>query len=746
MINTLDEAYFIDWRNMNLDVKEKNTVLRAIYVLLSTMSTFVITAPTNVVGLLVYVIIGAGISVLITFMYEKLKYKTYVHKELLGFDFIVTLLLGHGFYDKWLPSSAVAVVARYFNISVTLFIQIVALILSCFAVGFIDWVIYQFGIILRKFSLKFSDKYIKSSYVWITCIFLLQYLSIQYSAISSLERLLKQSWLSVLINIFVVLTINILVLIFLQKWNMTLIITSIVICIWSIANYYVILFHGSPLFVSEIRNLTAAAAVVGSYNYKISVAVVLALVICLTEIRCILKKVSLAAKESLTKRITMRVAAFLASVLVIGVILKCNVLQKEGVAGWRNELPNKGFMMLAIEDITASVNPIIEPEGYETSKVTEMIIAKSGYSEKEKSYPDIVLILNESFCDLQYYAPITTDENSLEKYYDIPNAAYGYAVAPNVGGGTNNSEYELLFSKSMYLLEGAAPFTYLDASLLERNSVKYLEEIGYVTTGMHCGGEQNYMRNIAYPKMGFDNIYLGPSAFSNISNNGNRSWLDTDNYKDLIEHYETMGDEPQFMYLLTFQNHGGYEQNEDYLDTVHVAEDLGDLTDDVNEYLTSIELSAKAFKELTKYYETVNRDVIVCMVGDHAPSFIEDLPSKSDSLIKEQSINARTVPYVVWANYDISYTKQFEYVSMTDVLPMVFEMAELPLSKYFETILKLHEQLPIRTSDGLGVNSDYEIFQYNVNDEEQSLWTDYLYMEYNSMQSEEDYQERLFLP
>ena len=729
-----------------LGIKRKNNILRVIYVLLSVMSAFMIIAPTNVFGLMLHGISGFCVTLLICLIVEKIEYKTYVHKELLGVDFIVALLLGYRFYEKWLPSSAIAVVARYLNLSVTLFLMIIALVLGCFSIGFIDWMAYQSVRKLRKYSMKFGDKYIKNSYIWIGCILFLQYLSIQYSALSSLELLFKQSWRSVLINILVVLAMNILLLIFIQKWNATLIITSLFICIWSIANYYVIMFHGSPLFISEMRNFTAAAAVVGSYNYKISVSVVLALVICVTEIKCILKKISLDTKNSLVKRSAIRVGVLVASVLAIGTTLKYNVLQKDGVAGWKNELPNKGFMVLAIEDMTSSVNPISKPEGYELSKVVEMPTIDDGFSESKKRYPDIVLILNESFYDLQYYASITTDENYLEKYYDISNAMYGYVITPNVGGGTNNSEYELLFSKSMYLLEGAAPFTYLDASLLERSSVKYLEEIGYVTTGMHCGGEQNYMRHIAYPKMGFDNIYLGPSAFSNISDNGNRLWLDMDNYNDLIGHYETIGDEPQFMYLLTFQNHGGYEQNEDYLDTVHVAEDLGDLTDDVNEYLTSIELSAKAFNELTKYYETVDRDVIVCMVGDHAPSFIEELPAKTHGLVKEQSINARTVPYVVWANYDISYPKQFEYVSMTDVLPMVFEMAEIPLSKYFETILKLQEQFPIRTSDGLGVNSNYEVFQYDVNDEEQSLWTDYLYMEYNSMQSKKDYREQLFLP
>ena len=49
----------------------------------------------------------------------------------------------------------------------------------------------------------------------------------------------------------------------------------------------------------------------------------------------------------------------------------------------------------------------------------------------------------------------------------------------------------------------------------------------------------------------------------------------------MIDHYDAMPDGPRFMYMLTFQNHGGYEKNDDSLDVIHVSEDFGDLTDDL---------------------------------------------------------------------------------------------------------------------------------------------------------------------
>ena len=59
----------------------------------------------------------------------------------------------------------------------------------------------------------------------------------------------------------------------------------------------------------------------------------------------------------------------------------------------------------------------------------------------------------------------------------------------------------------------------------------------------------------------------------------------------MLSKYEDNQDGPRFMYLLTYQNHGGYEQNDNEYDTVYIQKELGDLTDDVNEYLSSVEKS-----------------------------------------------------------------------------------------------------------------------------------------------------------
>ena len=61
----------------------------------------------------------------------------------------------------------------------------------------------------------------------------------------------------------------------------------------------------------------------------------------------------------------------------------------------------------------------------------------------------------------------------------------------------------------------------------------------------------------------------------------------------MLNFYNEMGDKPRFMYLLTMQNHGGYEQNDSSFDTVIAEGYYGEHDHDVDELLSIISLSGK---------------------------------------------------------------------------------------------------------------------------------------------------------
>jgi phosphoglycerol transferase MdoB-like AlkP superfamily enzyme len=495
-------------------------------------------------------------------------------------------------------------------------------------------------------------------------------------------------------------------------------------------------YHGSPLVFSELQNASAAFDFIDSYSLKLdsvrgmnSVLRLLAVVLVL----CLLMLLRKLEIEKKSEKKSKRRLWVILLVLDIGFVIvgTCGdgLIKPRSTVGciWSDAMRDYGFFSCVLEDIQDMIDPYVKPDGYDSESV-EAIETGSVQDDNQdaQDYPDIIFILNETFCDLSVYTDIQTDSNYLEEFYNKSNAIYGKAVVSEVGV-TNNSEYEFLTSNSMYLLRSNAPFNYVDLS--GHNIVQYLNSFHYETWGMHCAKATNYSRDTAYPALGFDNIVLGTEYF--IRNwNGNRAYLDSDNYQELIKQYESGGENPRFLYMLTYQNHGSFEQNDSELDTVHTINDYGDLTDDVNEYLSSISLTAQAFTELTDYFSEVDRDVIICMVGDHAPSFITELPNSYNLDEDEKQIAMRTVPYVIWSNFEMETSDYTEYTTITDLAPMVLNIAGIPLDTYYQELIDLHNQVPIRTSMGTYVDLLGNIESYSKGSKYYDEITKYYCMEY----------------
>lgn len=694
----------------------------------------VLVAPASITGIAIVVLLSVLLSVICYRCFgNKVEFK--VHKSTLIADISIVLLLGIDFYDRWFPSRKVEILANTFHLSRAQLLYIAVIIITVLSIASIDYLIR----ILLKFNISSIVK--KGMAIIITA--MLEYYMLECSSGFFISSILQRNGLVSIANIGIILLVNLVLLWVFQKTEVALIVSVLLFLIWGVVNYYTIQFHGSPLFPSELLNARTALTIIGNYSYSVSVEIICVL-ICFVLVIYTIIITSGSIQESVKKRIAIR-ALITFLVAGISVLSFTRVINKyQAWMPWKVAINECGFISCSAQDLRNRLDPFVMPDGYSLSYV-QGIKTRDENDTVRDDYPDIIYILNETFCDLEYYTNLSADTDYLSKYKSLNNAIYGNAIVPTVGGGTNNSEFEFLMSKSMYLLRSGAPFTYLSDEVENRSVVTYLEDLGYVTTVMHCEAEGNYNRNYAYPAIGFDNVVLGPDSFSHKGSYGNRLWLDSDNYKDLIKQYETLDECPRFMYILTMQNHGGYEQNDSSFDTVHTQNSFGNLTDDIDEFLTSISISAEAFNELTDYFENCNRKVIICMVGDHAPSFIMDLPGKEDVLIHNRSINMRTVPYVIWANYDMEIDLYTEYASMVDLTPMALKIAGLPLSVYYETILNLHEVLPVRTSDGLYVNREMQVGEYNSESQYYDLLKKYYYMEYNSMQKESEYQEKLFV-
>lgn len=547
----------------------------------------------------------------------------------------------------------------------------------------------------------------------------------------------------IMLNVFTLFVIYSVMLIVSNSALFTNIAYSFLFGLLSVVNYYTILLHGSPFTIFEFGNITTAAKYVSMYNIDIDRYVIL--IICLTIINIVLN-ISLKKfhhKAKLKPALIRAAVLFVLGNLIIyyGYFSASPIKPKKTIDWtWKNSYQKYGYVACSIETITQYFNKVTIPTGYNEAIINSIEIVNDNNSANNR--PDIILILNESFYDLDLITDTQSDIDYLENINTMSNAVRGYAVVPLAGGGTNNSEFELLTSNSSYLLPNITPFNVFSMKN-ENTIVSYLDSLDYTTLAAHPAAANNYNRNRAYPNMGFDNVYFRES-FNDIAFYDQRD-IATDEcaFNNIINWYENNNDNnPQFIYLLTIQNHGGYDTNPPSSALVHISKNYGEYTHSINEYLSCIHLTDIAFKKLTDYYSQVDRDVIVCMVGDHAPWFAEFIADDNLSDDDKKKL-LRSTPYIIWANFEISDSLP-EFLSLNYIVPSLIDIAGIEQSTYYSYMNSIKDDYPIVSSYGKYYDSQYALHNYGDISNDTAKINQYFYMEYNNLSSNK--RTELFVP
>lgn len=521
----------------------------------------------------------------------------------------------------------------------------------------------------------------------------------------------------------------------LSYWLVLLLLTSlfnrphVAILVWSIlafglsiANYYVLLLHGAPLTVPLLKNTATAMDVIGTYRFtidKYSGVILLGLVVCIALVVIVWR---ISKNKPVIANWKKRLAVIgvcillLATNVYVGIFSGISFKPKHSVLfSWSSSAGQYGFLALQIESHFQENIFSFAFDHYSEEAVQQAyddILAAQTDRPAATEYPDIVLILNECFYDLEQVVDLDTNVDPLSRFYALENTIQGYVVASGEGGGTNRSEYELLTSVPTSLMPNQTPF--LSLNLDNHASIAtFLENYGYETYAAHCAKSANYNRQYGYPALGFDHAYF-EQDFEYLESYGNRANTDESTYQSLIQWYEEPSDNPKLMYLLTYQNHGGWEQNPADMDTVTVNNDLGAYTDQTNEYLSSLRLSDEALAKLLAYFETVDRPVIVCMLGDHGPSFAKNI---ADPSISEEDLTylIKSTPMVMWSNYGLEQ-QDLGYISLNYVVPKLLETASVPLSPFYQYQLDLMQEVPVILSANTFYDKEMNLSAYNEND------------------------------
>ena len=382
-----------------------------------------------------------------------------------------------------------------------------------------------------------------------------------------------------------------------------------------------------------------------------------------------------------------------------------------------------------------------KPEGYDSREVANFL---ASYDEDTSHFtgdkPNIIVVMNESFADMQAVGSFSTDSDYMPFVRTLENnTVKGEMLVSPFGGYTCNTEFEFLTGLTMGLLPaGSTPYLQYISTPFENAIPRHLSKLGYKSVALHPYYARCWNRELVYGCLGFDE-FISLEKFDDLVPESDWEYVryymsDRTDYEAIKKCLEEKDkDKPLFLFNVTMQNHGGYTYDGPEFPTVTIT-DMQGTYPETEQYLSLIKESDDAFRELVDYLKGRKEKTIVVMFGDHQPAveqqFFEELYGKPLLQLETEELQRRyKVPFVIWANYDIK--EQKDVLTSTNYLSnLVLDAAGIPKTCIGNFTEELRDEVP--RINGMGYY-DNEGNWHDNEPKKPGKLRDYDYIEYYSL-------------
>lgn len=501
--------------------------------------------------------------------------------------------------------------------------------------------------------------------------------------------------------------------------------------LYGLINAYVLRFRSVPLVPWDIFSLKTAASVADNYNFTPDVRIAVVTVLFL------LLFVSFYFLRVSIRCVTIRVRLLFAFVAALALVGFCCMLQKEEFQN-RYRLYNKRFtpVFMANADglaVTFVMNlPYVfveKPDGYSAKEAEEMFSdleeeAKETAEKQTADLPNIIVMMNESFADLSALGEFVTNRDVMPYLHSLQkgakNTVTGMLHVSVCGGNTPNTEFEFLTGNTMaFLPQGSIPFQqYIKQEMPSLAS--HLKQLGYRTVAMHPYQSSGWERDRVYPLLGFErSIFLRDFYGEERVRQYVSDQACVDKIIDLYE--KKAKGTPLFLFNVTMQNHGGYQEIYPNFSPDISAEGMNSVS--LSQYLSLVSLSDQALSNLIDYFAGQQEKTVVVFFGDHQPNDAVAAPVLAANGMRWNALNDEQiklryqVPYVIWANFEIEAQTNAD-LSANYLGAEVLSRAGVPQSGYQKFVMDLEETWPILSAvnteqaDGDGNESLEKLSEY----------------------------------
>lgn len=538
-------------------------------------------------------------------------------------------------------------------------------------------------------------------------------------------------------------------------------ITTIITIVFAVANYYTLAFRGIPILPWDFSALGTAMDVVGGYEFiltaRLTSTIYFTVFVNVLISRLAPGRTSLLPYQNILERGISSVLA----VLVFLLLFPLNFMETIDVKVWpwdqRSSLKITGVMGNFVGNMQFMF--VEKPQGYSIEAVGEIAEELSEQKPlKALGNPDkpptIIAIMNESFADLEAASEgrITLTEDNMPYIHSILESGeviHGTSYASVFGGNTCDSEYEFLTGNTTaFMPNGSKPYQqYINSPQTSLVSI-LKEDYGYDAIAIHPGSQGAWNRDSTYNYFGFDK-FVYRQLFEEADNLETEHSIVSDraNYNQVIYEYENRDpDKPLFIFDVTIQNHGGYEDPTFKNFITLEGEENTYVTAD--QYLSLIKKSDDYFKELMEYFENVEEPVVFVFFGDHWPRLEEAFTKlvlgvdSLENLPRDTIMKQYQVPYFIMANYPLE-AQEIETVSMNYLSGLLLRSAGFEVSPYQQFLDEFHETFPAFTDIGM-IDKDGNSYRQGESTPYDDLINKYAILQYNQAFDDENRVDELF--
>jgi len=469
---------------------------------------------------------------------------------------------------------------------------------------------------------------------------------------------------------------------------------SVIILLIGYATYLKMLYRQEPIYPDDLKMVTQfdlLKEMIGTGPFVVAILIVIgALGIFGWQLY---RSIYLPKKRQII-RVSVLILSFLGLIYVSHFNDETNVLRKayNSTALWipysqQMNYYNTGFMGGFLFNLR--VEAMEEPKEYSEKTIDEITEKYQPSKKGAIKEPNIIYIMSESFSDPSHLNGLEITGDPLKEYYERANQTYsGKMLSQNYGGGTANIEFEALTSFSMELFnpQMTTPYTLLVPKMDNLPSlVSLTEQRGYETTAIHPYDTSMYKRKDVYDILGF-NQFLDQETMKHTDKIEQNPYISDKAAYDEIMDILKDNQHPQFVHLVTMQTHMPYGGK---YDTLHYsAKGTGNMNS-VGNYLQDIAYSSQALSDFINQVEQLPRRTLIVFWGDHLPGIYSD-----EVQAENEKSTLHETEFLMWDSQNEWKFEPNQITSPFYFAPNLFERSNLPLSPFYDMLLKLENELP----------------------------------------------------